>query len=100
MTKTNIESASHASHTPGPWENDRQTVYSVNGVHEQEIAEVYGNADGNAEANARLIAAAPELLEALKRITDAIEGTEPSQHVLDCLYKVAIKAIAKAEGRD
>lgn len=97
------------SATPGPWTfNDDD--WSVEAGHHI-ICEMHGD---NAEANARLIAAAPELLEALKALAQLepmqIRGVAPSdhklwqpshghgltlQHVLD-----ARAAIAKAEGRD
>ena len=57
------------------------------------------------EDNARLIAAAPELLEALKQITDALHtgirhgftpGLKPENHIA---IQEALAAIAKAEGR-
>ena len=51
------------TYTPGPWkvEDDGYTIVSPNGIH---------IADLNSPLNARLIAAAPELLEALKEILD------------------------------
>lgn len=73
-----------AKHTPGPWHYD--WTQKVNGViqsyavgparrpldeidHIDTIVEV-DNDTNNAEANARLIAAAPELLEALEQSLD------------------------------
>lgn len=57
--------------TPGPWERDVRDIYPAESDYE--IAIVYDGKDTSilnldkevAEANARLIAAAPELLEAL-----------------------------------
>lgn len=46
-------------HTPGPWRQDRRSVLIPLAPYE------YAEAYGGTEANARLIAAAPELLEAL-----------------------------------
>jgi hypothetical protein len=45
-----------------------------------------------AKANARLIAAAPEMLEALQSLTHPMASDEDSQN--------ALAVIAKAEGRD
>jgi len=54
---------------------------------------------GNAEANAALIAAAPEMLEALKQVTNAfaryISGSEGHYYEIT----QARAAIAKAEGK-
>ena len=52
------------SHTPGPWrvEADRQGLECVVGP-KGVVADTIGS-----EANARLIAAAPELLDALRRV--------------------------------
>ena len=58
--------------------------------------------DGSPEANAKLIASAPELLEALKKITQIIGGEQcnPNEFVrlVDSL-KIAEQAIIKAEGK-
>lgn len=48
-------------------------------------------------ANARLIAAAPVLLEALKKISDLIDSE--ADDPLDDAIAIANKAISKAEGR-
>jgi hypothetical protein len=99
-----INSNDQGKHTQGPWE-----VTSANRPFE--YLEVMGSQDGrivcgmewtdNAstqarhEANARLIAAAPELLEALKEIVDSLKDTPVYSHSL----AVALATIAKAEGR-
>jgi hypothetical protein len=51
------------------------------------------------QANARLIAAAPELLEALKALALLVEADYGG---FDCLeqWRQAVAAIAKAEGRE
>jgi hypothetical protein len=79
------------AHTPGPWEVDDDTmeIFSIRPGHSTGwIAKVLGN-DGNGEplpaeemdANARLIAAAPDILAALIAMYDAFtsDGTD-SQH--------------------
>jgi len=73
-------------HTPGPWKSDGELIYAgefkydpVKGHHawigHQSIAEVTGMSDGLSEeedlSNACLIAAAPEMLEALRLIAQA-----------------------------
>ena len=58
----------------------------------------YGNIpEDEAKANARLIAAAPELLEACRALLRCVKGS-PDDHTLD----VAVSAgnvVAKAEGK-
>lgn len=65
------------THTPGPWGSDRRgshgvanyTVISATTSWHNEIARVYhGNRFADGDANARLIAAAPDMLEVLKAI--------------------------------
>lgn len=100
-------------HTPGPWihhnykTNVEITVAAVDGKH---IADVYaiafaGNGDRlravtpTDKANARLIAAAPEMLEALKLALEhlrIIEGDVTPNSVFLTLKDT----IAKAEGRN
>ena len=56
-------------HTPGPWEAKRETDYVAAQVWAdgRQLAEVYGESREARAANARLIAAAPELLNVLQR---------------------------------
>ena len=54
---------SASKHTPGPWTKDRNIIEDANG---NEIARVSYERSGYVQANARLIAAAPDLLEALR----------------------------------
>jgi len=80
------------SHTPGPW---RYTIaeYGCTTIwaDKHPIAIVYSCDEK--KANAALIAAAPDLLAALKYLLECAEnGTEPG-------YGIAIRAIEKAEGK-
>ena len=75
------------SHTPGPWEFDPIDRVVVKGS--AEIAYMGWSANG---ADARLIAAAPELLEALEEVL----GWETLCPVET--YEMARAAIAKAKG--
>lgn len=91
---------SAAKHTPGPWSvNDRRDSGVMNnGVYvmaDRNFVRVF-NEWGDDEmqlANARLIAAAPELLEALKAAVDEVDGTFPF-----AFLEAARSAIAKATG--
>ena len=108
------ESASDAvagttSHTEGPWIIRTSPHYKITGVSHREIivdpegeeggivlGEVFysDTGDDEAEANARLIAAAPELLEALQRILFEDSDKSERDRLNDRL--LAHAAIAKA----
>lgn len=101
------------THTPGPWRLDNNIAYGwktnpfsitvrKRGVHSTTVANIPAKqtiSRDEAEANARLIAAAPELLEALQAIVKSLvdqddEGMiEHAQQMID-----ARVAIAKATG--
>lgn len=109
------------THTPGPWKSDYLGVitggssfltsvaetYAIKWAncqassahrHSQDAADYCGKMYDEAKANARLIAAAPELLEALKAMQflawhDGWE-TDGHQHA----YRLAVSAIEKAGG--
>jgi hypothetical protein len=92
-------------HTPGPWHVDTcddDLVYSANGLH---IATV-GNEnqpDQSGEeitANARLIAAAPEMLETLEYFFNIMHDYESSRRkgYVKLALDQARAAIAKAKG--
>ncbi len=89
-------------HTPGPWRVTYDgTAYFVQEHLKIEVLSVdeHGNPckwSKEREGNARLIAAAPELLEALELLVDNPyrEGTESDER----LRRIARAAIAKATG--
>lgn len=98
-----------SKHTPGPWEIEEEsgghsiTNRSFTG-DEWCIAEVYGKTDTSI-ANANLIAAAPDLLDALESVTKmAIKGDQYSyddwgqDYVEDPRVTKAKAVIAKARG--
>ena len=100
------------SHTPGPWDVDDDTmeIFSITPGHSTGwIAKGLGNDDNGRPltpdemaANARLIAAAPEMLAALREVADGCarrlrKGKD--QGDLDTL-RLCRTAIAQAEGRD
>ena len=115
-----------SKHTPGEWEawGNGKSKYGVTGPaaaaafvakramdeagdrnHYVEMASsssvppaiAFGNTKEEAEANARLISAAPELLEACKRLVNCMHlaGWEGDDSTL-----YALAAIAKAEGAE
>ena len=99
-------------HTPGPWKaykKNGRNGYSIHGAvgspNENQIAHVRGTCIGNTMkkmdeeevANARLIAAAPELLASLERILEWIDrGCDPSKTSIER----ALAAIAHAKGKE
>ena len=54
-------------HTPGPWFAEGKEVYNSRDIGGVWVAETLVHNLATAKADARLIAAAPELLEALER---------------------------------
>lgn len=102
-TKTTEQTASH---TPGPW-----AVPDIDGVWDDTIpihaldGSVVGTAwpltyrcgddDPETQANARLIAAAPELLEALRNLLSTPEVEDLADEEV---WQKAVAAVAKATG--
>jgi len=87
-----------AQHTPGPWHTDNSKSFYV--FAHGSMAEQAGVTNGpfvancSTQANARLIAAAPDLLTALERI-----AAEPCDHGPGfCPREFALVAIAKMQG--
>lgn len=94
---------SEVKHTPGPWSYLRTThprgyiVTGRDGIYDIAIVRDVGGTPENA-ANARLIAAAPELLEALQGVLKAGRGTS-GRIILEGWHEVVVRdAIAKATG--
>lgn len=98
------------THTPGPWVARNATLPNSNVIRwvilETEagftLADT-GNADTpkhQDEANARLIAASPTMLEALKDVLGGLNARQKNTGEPDDLIRVVIKAIAKAEGSE
>ncbi|MHB1407975.1 MAG: hypothetical protein ACYCXC_00025 [Acidovorax defluvii] len=72
-----------AQHTPGPWRVERQNPSPTTGewmiaagTKHGYLAEVRDCGSGDVQANARLIAAAPELLAALQAVLAEIDGPD------------------------
>lgn len=93
------------SHTPGPWIANKYRVFAETSLRIIAYARGLNNSERTLEdvANALLIAAAPELLDELKKIRQVINNSEAWW--MDCPDKGgfdtdAINAlIDKAEGR-
>ncbi len=109
-------------HTPGPWTATKHEMETSIGTYasftiigdEQKIVNVksgfYVDEGQHSEADAKLIAAAPDLLEALKEAEDSMLGVRrescmvcltnlvdsDGEHYPGCSYPLVIAAIAKA----
>lgn len=82
-----------SKHTPGPWSvgnGSRVTGFTVKIATDELLV---GGRGLTSEANARLIAAAPELLEALQRLVDVVDPESTG-------WNEAVAAIAKATGAE
>lgn len=87
-----------STHTPGPW--CALNAGLVVAAGDVKVAQA-DRANAYTEANARLIAAAPDLLAALKAIlnVDNPPVTDPGHVDFPRAMELARAAIAKAEGR-
>lgn len=86
------------AHTPGPWKGNGTLIESDAPSY---IASVnYAGSVEETRANARLIAAAPELLAALERIAYAPFGRAEATHaeVLDDITRLARAALDRVRG--
>lgn len=105
LQKAQVINMSHTKHTPGPWFADNGYVQDDGHL---EVATCPDNRNiFETNANARLIAAAPELLSLLKQLHDFVAHvpgetdvtTMCSQtHYRNLVFDIT-QAIAKAEGK-
>lgn len=95
-----------SEHTPGPWEVVGSRICTV--ANDNERITLAKTEPGGAfamseqqDANARLIAAAPELLAALNAASEWLNdmGCEHEEPDLTCVVCLVNAAINKAEGR-
>ena len=118
------ETKEQVKHTPGPWEsmvsshdrNQKPLSYGIHAIGKSSrwIAQIEfeSGVDNEDDANARLIAAAPELLEACKLFIGVLLNKQASASAKKAQYEFlkhlpetwayiqkAKVAIAKAEGR-
>lgn len=109
------DTESTQGHTPGPWrthqtEASKQWYVETDDAYEDTIASTFGT---DAEANARLISAAPEMLEALRGLqviaeqnvtdlaADVQVGRTPDEiwKMEMARWQAVLTAIEKTEGR-
>ena len=95
-------------HTQGPWgvtEHPNKRAFEGNLIvcpddKDMVVCTIWTCDDEKeTKANARLIAAAPELLEACKAVWSAIIDGDEHEHTAEQAHNLLIKAIAKAEGK-
>ena len=90
-------------HTPGPWKvilhGNEEYPYPLSVLSEDGEKWIARNGYVSTIPNARLIASAPELLEALQKIADGRSGNCVFQD-MGVLQKIARHAIAKATDKD
>ncbi len=89
-------------HCPGPWKVEGSAIKYVDHGNWLTIATAQNyrfTNEGNA-ANARLIAAAPELLAALQSITSVANRKEVDPFAMFAAIEKARAAIAKATGEE
>jgi hypothetical protein len=91
-------------HTPGPWEVMKNEPTVIRGHNRDKpysfsLAETMGYKE-NREANARLIAAAPDMLDILEQVSDmVIAGSYPDGPCMERYLMEDVRAvIAKAKG--
>ena len=107
----NLTKEKHATHTPGPWvissviKHGARCYRTIRQEGRFKLAEVFafnecatGTEEGRAEdgANARLIAAAPEMYEVLSELLDTLEMSKG--YGFDEEYEKAREVLAKIEG--
>lgn len=92
-----------SKHTPGPWTTNRlhpDTLYQCHVMIEPAVAGVWAPADdGEGQANAVLIATAPDLLEALRDLRESAMEAYKLGHIPAEPFVRAGNVIAKADGR-
>jgi hypothetical protein len=95
------------AHTPGPWKVADRFYILMDDEVACEVAKVCDeNIDddmlGQCDADARLIAASPDLLAACHKLIDSDAAVEEDErkHQLLLAKLLAAAAIAKAEGRE
>lgn len=94
------------NHTPGPWiacDNNGYSIWRVTSPEyraesaSRTVAEVVGDS-AETEANARLIAAAPEMYEALQMFLAYNDQGGPLHFDTDAMWAKARSVVAKIEG--
>lgn len=109
-TKAKHTAGLAAAHTPGPWHLENTSKHAFSGGMPKIVAECghhiasitwNGHNERNGDANARLIAAAPELLGALETLINCHTGAPwQTEAVRRAAWLKVQAAIAKATGEE
>jgi hypothetical protein len=102
MPASEVKNSEQVKHTPGPWEVlEFPDCYQINGIRDHQYDEIAETGDNTEldEANARLISAAPELLEALRGLLSHVESWKVVETAHGDIAN-ARAAISKATGQD
>jgi len=85
-------------HTPGPWNYDRSgySLYVNSGRELVTALSMDGKRLETSEANARLIAAAPDMLDALQRAREVLLWNLGDDSRIDAAFDAVTAAINKA----
>jgi hypothetical protein len=87
-----------STHTPGPWRADNNgRIYTQEGLYVAAVGDAPNRSGAKRDEYARLIAAAPELLEALEAAAETIKALD-EDYDMHPVYIAARAAIAKARG--
>ncbi len=102
-TASKLKQSPQPKHTPGPWAHGKRTENYIGVANEYGagVCRIDLHPGGISEANARLIAAAPEMIEALEGFIlefSAAGGKAPNMNALINLVHRAIMVRAKATG--
>ena len=94
-----------ATHTPKPWTNN-DSYDSVLGADGEVVCHTFGAVDPVERLNAKLIAAAPEMLKALELMFERFrwqggmfDRNNPNANAIDKAEAAIAKATGKEEGR-
>jgi hypothetical protein len=102
MKTINHQPSPAATHTPGPWFATDTIVAESNRTGSNAICDTahsrYDMSHDEAKANARLIAAAPDLLAALEMVLNSTTHPGPLWTVSNESIAAAHAAIARAKG--
>ena len=85
----------HATHTPGPWHDSGNPEYEIYKGNNP-IASVIPSFTAEDEANARLIAASPEMYEVLQELADSMELAKNYGYEKE--HAMIQEVLAKVEG--
>lgn len=99
LTNSLFYKMENSKHTPGPWKIEGNKILNVRNNPDKEllVCEVYDDTFNlNFEANIKLIAAAPDLLETLTTIVGFMKNSGLTTHHYKSYFESAKAAIKKA----